>query len=73
MLRRLKDDVNISLPPKKDIVIYAGLSELQKKYYKAILTKNASVLGAKSRALIAICIQLRKCCNHPYLYLIVAT
>ena len=69
MLRRLKSDVNIVLPEKKEIVLYVGLSEMQKKYYKAILTKNIGVLGSQNaRGLIAVVMQLRKCCNHPYLF-----
>jgi hypothetical protein len=41
---------------------------MQKKYYKWILTKNAEALGSNSRALVNTVVQLRKCCNHPYLF-----
>jgi SNF2 family DNA or RNA helicase len=69
VLRRLKSDVNISLPPKRELVLFAGLSALQKKFYRWILTKNVAALGAQnSRAMTNVIMQLRKCCNHPYLF-----
>ena len=36
LLRRLKKDVMISMPPKKEVVVYCGMSALQSLYYKAI-------------------------------------
>ena len=38
LLRRLKDDVETSLPPKKEYVLYAPLSERQKEIYNRIVT-----------------------------------
>jgi ATP-dependent DNA helicase len=37
LLRRLKADVEISLPPKKEYVIYAPLSERQRQLYEHVL------------------------------------
>ncbi|EMD35723.1 hypothetical protein CERSUDRAFT_138426 [Gelatoporia subvermispora B] len=37
LLRRLKSDVETSLPPKKEYVLYAPLSERQKEIYDAIV------------------------------------
>lgn len=37
LLRRLKADVEFSLPPKKEYVLYAPLSERQRTVYDAIL------------------------------------
>ncbi|ELT97217.1 hypothetical protein CAPTEDRAFT_143945, partial [Capitella teleta] len=41
LLRRLKTDVLHNLPVKSEVVLYHGLSALQKKQYKAILTRDA--------------------------------
>lgn len=70
MLRRLKADVEKSLPKKKEIYLYFGMSEMQKKLYKQILSKNIDVVnGAGDRLqLLNVLMQLRKCCNHPYLF-----
>jgi SNF2-related domain len=37
LLRRLKVDVEHSLPPKKEYVLYAPLSEMQREIYDAVL------------------------------------
>ena len=67
-LRRLKKDVLQMLPPKAEIVVPLSLSPLQQEYYKAILTKSYGFLRSVSKSsLINICMELRKCTNHPYL------
>lgn len=49
------------------------LTDIQKKYYRAILERNFSFLslGANSNSnvpnLLNTMMELRKCCNHPYL------
>lgn len=53
------------------------LTNIQKKYYRAILEKNFSFLskggagggggGASVPNLLNTMMELRKCCNHPYL------
>jgi len=40
VLRRLKADVLKDLPKKSEVVLYHGLSAVQKTYYKAILRKD---------------------------------
>lgn len=40
ILRRTKANVLMDLPEKNDVVLYHGLSALQKKLYKAILKKD---------------------------------
>ena len=40
LLRRVKAEVAAELPKKTEVVIYHGMSALQKKYYKAILMKD---------------------------------
>ena len=45
LLRRLKSDVEKGLPPKKETILKIGMSEMQKKYYAALLQKaSPSVL-----------------------------
>ncbi|CAI8031066.1 Chromodomain-helicase-DNA-binding protein 1-like [Geodia barretti] len=70
LLRRVKSEVMEDLPAKTEVVLYTGLSSMQKNYYKAILTKDLSAFGeggSKTR-LMNILTQLRKCVNHPYLF-----
>ncbi|XP_078088986.1 chromodomain-helicase-DNA-binding protein 1-like [Mustelus asterias] len=71
LLRRIKADVAAELPKKMDIVLYHGMSALQKKYYKAILMRDLDAfeneMGKKAR-LMNIFVQLRKCVDHPYLF-----
>lgn len=40
LLRRVKAEVAADLPWKAELLMYHGMSALQKKYYKAILTKD---------------------------------
>lgn len=40
LLRRVKSEVAAELPKKVEVVLYHGMSALQRKYYKAILTKD---------------------------------
>ncbi|CCD25527.1 chromatin-remodeling ATPase ISW1 NDAI_0F02090 [Naumovozyma dairenensis CBS 421] len=74
LLRRLKNDVETSLLPKKELNLYVGMSSMQKKWYKQILEKdidavNGSNVNKESKTrLLNIVMQLRKCCNHPYLF-----
>eukprot|EP01147_Barroeca_monosierra_P000333 gene333-3700_t len=113
LLRRLKTDVEINIPSKKEFVLYASLSPLQKDYYTALIDKSdirvllskedsgqdlpeqsvedrsnrrassrrakrakqSSSTAPRKQNLLAdvhvsmqnIVMQLRKCCNHPYL------
>lgn len=72
ILRRMKEDVEKSIAPKEETIIEVELTTIQKKYYKAILERNFDhLIGGKSRAalpsLLNVMMQLRKCCNHPFL------
>ncbi|KAI5192545.1 SWI/SNF-related matrix-associated actin-dependent regulator of chromatin subfamily A member 5 [Nematocida minor] len=70
ILRREKADVEKSLLPKKIINLYSPLTDMQRKWYKMILEKDAENLvndGSKVQLMNIVC-QLRKCCNHPYLF-----
>ena len=72
-LRRMKDEVEFSIPPLIETVIDVGLTSLQKAYYKGIYSENRSVLAqfgsksVKTSQLNNIDIQLRKWCNHLFM------
>ena len=73
MLRRLKSDVELSLLPKKEIYLYVGMSATQKQLYKSILSGNIDVVNSHGQTLdkiklLNVLMQLKKVCNHPYLF-----
>ncbi|XP_051550472.1 SWI/SNF-related matrix-associated actin-dependent regulator of chromatin subfamily A member 5 isoform X4 [Myxocyprinus asiaticus] len=72
LLRRIKAEVERSLPPKKEVKIYLGLSKMQREWYTRILMKDIDILNSAGKMdkmrLLNILMQLRKCCNHPYLF-----
>ena len=77
MLRRLKVDVEKNLPPKTETILFIGMSAEQRTLYKTILMRelplitDTSVAGKNQTgrtAILNVLMQLRKCCNHPYLF-----
>ncbi len=76
VLRRLKKDtIGDLVLPKKEIVVYCGMSNLQKEYYSWILDgtlrDNLICIGiphAKRISQINQTMNLRKVCNHPFLF-----
>jgi SWI/SNF-related matrix-associated actin-dependent regulator of chromatin subfamily A member 5 len=72
LLRRLKADVERSLLPKVETKLFVGLSALQREWYSKVLRKDAWELnalgGAGRHRLHNTLMQLRKVCNHPYLF-----
>lgn len=77
MLRRLKADVFKHMPSKTELIVRVELSPMQKKYYKYILTRNFEALntrgGGNQVSLLNVVMDLKKCCNHPYLFPTAAT
>uniref|UniRef100_A0A3Q2Z402 Chromodomain helicase DNA binding protein 4 n=1 Tax=Hippocampus comes TaxID=109280 RepID=A0A3Q2Z402_HIPCM len=77
MLRRLKADVFKHMPSKTELIVRVELSPMQKKYYKFILTRNFEALntrgGGNQVSLLNVVMDLKKCCNHPYLFPAAAT
>uniref|UniRef100_F1KTD2 Chromodomain-helicase-DNA-binding protein 1-like protein n=1 Tax=Ascaris suum TaxID=6253 RepID=F1KTD2_ASCSU len=79
MIRRLKSEIAVDIPPSSQVVLYHGLSPMQKDLYRAILSKNYRFLsaagcaqgdhqGGSRNSLVNIMTQLRKCALHPYLF-----
>ena len=75
MLRRVKSEVLDQLPEKVEKVLRCELSSWQKELYKQISAKaieDKSLIGnfvqEPTRGLNNIVMQLRKVCNHPYLF-----
>jgi len=72
LLRRVKEDVEKSIPRKEETIIEVELTLVQKQYYRAIFERNRLFLyrgcdKSNLPGLSNIEMQLRKCCNHPYL------
>ncbi|KAI0095067.1 SNF2 family DNA-dependent ATPase [Irpex rosettiformis] len=74
LLRRVKSDVEKNLLPKKEINIYVGLTEMQRRWYRSVLEKDIDAVNGltgrkegKTR-LMNMVMQLRKVTCHPYLF-----
>ncbi|KIL56280.1 hypothetical protein M378DRAFT_17220 [Amanita muscaria Koide BX008] len=74
LLRRVKSDVEMGLLPKKEINLYVGLAEMQRKWYRSVLEKDIDAVNGltgkeegKTR-LMNMVMQLRKVSCHPYLF-----
>ena len=73
LLRRIKSEVEKKLLPKQETKLYVGLSGMQRQLYTKILMKDIDLLNTKSQKtekvrLLNIIMQLRKVCNHPYIF-----
>ncbi|XP_078060888.1 SWI/SNF-related matrix-associated actin-dependent regulator of chromatin subfamily A member 5-like [Mustelus asterias] len=72
LLPHIKAEVEKSLPPKKEVKMYVGLSKMQREWYTRILMKDIDILNSSGKMdkmrLLNRLMQLRKCCNHPYLF-----
>ena len=70
------------MPPKLETTISCPLTEMQLFWYKRLLLRESALLkelesahqsevsasGADWKRLNSLLMQLRKCCNHPYLF-----
>ena len=65
------DKILFQVPPKEEIIIEVELTVPQKQYYRAIYEQNTSFLyrgeAKDGPRLSNLAIELRKCCNHPFL------
>ena len=76
LLRRLKKDVEKDLPNKVEKVVKCKMSSLQSKLYQMMLKYNSLIAGesvnGKKPSTIKNAnnqlMQLRKICNHPFVY-----
>ena len=71
MLRRTKNKVENDLPPKTEKIIRVELSDFQLEYYKAILTRNYSLLSSGTgpkQSLLNVMMELKKASNHPFMF-----
>jgi len=78
LLRRLKKDVESQLPDKVEYIIKCEMSGLQRALYThmqergVMLTQGQDAKGAASKggtkALMNTIMQLRKLCNHPFMF-----
>ncbi|CAB3404069.1 unnamed protein product [Caenorhabditis bovis] len=71
LLRRVKHEVEKSIPPKREYRLYVGLSELQQQFYKAFINKSVATneqgevkLSHVSHTLM----RLRQTANHPFIF-----
>ncbi|OIT08224.1 PREDICTED: ATP-dependent DNA helicase DDM1-like [Nicotiana attenuata] len=73
LLRRMKMDVEQMLPRKKEIILYATMTEYQKKFQEHLINRtlegylieNVSTGHGFKGKLNNLMVQLRKNCNHP--------
>ncbi|GLD99976.1 hypothetical protein PINS_up008704 [Pythium insidiosum] len=76
LLLRTVKDVNsaFTLPPISEIVVHTPMAPMQRAYYKEVVARNSDAINSANNArgsriaLINILPQLRKACNHPYLF-----
>lgn len=73
LLRRLKKDVEKDLPDKQESVVRCKFSALQAKLYKDLGSSSTLWVNGKSgrtnlKGLSNVLMQLRKVCNHPFVF-----
>ena len=70
MLRRTKADRAVKLPDKIEINIGVGLTAVQLRLYQEMLQSKQLIgsNGLHSASFNNMLMQLRKVCNHPYLF-----
>jgi SNF2 family DNA or RNA helicase len=47
LLLALQADVEVSLPPKKEVILYTHLTDLQRQYYSALMKERTDVQDGK--------------------------
>jgi len=70
MLRRLKSEVEKGLPSKNETILFIKLSKLQHSMYKKILKDDFHIINGTGDNihLMNTLMQLKKVCNHPYIF-----
>ena len=70
-MRPSQYDVERGIPDKSELTVYCKLANDQMDTYRAVLKNNVDLLnggGGERVKLLNIIMQLRKACNHPYLF-----
>ena len=71
LLRRTKKDVLRSLPAKREKILLVQMTPLQRRYARWIIARNYRDLNrgvkGKKASLSNVIMELKKCCNHPFL------
>jgi len=77
LLRRLKKDVESQLPDKVEYIIKCEMSGMQRALYTHMQEKGVMLTegggqkgkgGGGAKALMNTIMQLRKLCNHPFMF-----
>merc|ERR1719412_1393819 len=77
LLRRLKKDVESQLPDKVEYIIKCEMSGLQRRLYSHMQEKGVLLMDTNAvkkpgqsgaKALMNTIMQLRKLCNHPFMF-----
>ncbi|XP_037087593.1 ATP-dependent helicase brm-like [Pollicipes pollicipes] len=76
LLRRLKKEVESQLPDKVEYIIKCEMSAVQRLLYRHMQSKGIMLTDGKSggagrggsKALMNTIMQLRKLCNHPFMF-----
>lgn len=77
LLRRLKKEVESQLPDKVEYIVKCEMSALQRVLYKHMQSKGVLLTDGSergktgkggSKALMNTIVQLRKLCNHPFMF-----
>ena len=68
LLKRTKNVIDKTIPPKKEVHLYVGLTKIQTEIYKNLLLKKSPTNNSTKNSLLNILMNLRKACNHPYLF-----
>ncbi len=55
LLRRLKSDVTLEVPPKKEIIVYAPLTAKQEAFYTAVVNKTIAKMLGKEKVTPCSC------------------
>ena len=69
----MKEDVEQSIPPLQETIIDIEMTTMQKTIYRGLYENNKDMLvknfsqAASNINLNNLEMQLRKCCNHPFL------
>lgn len=72
LLRRVKKQVEKSLPAKSERILSVELAPMQRRYLQMVVARNFRELNkgvkGKKSSLQNVVMEMKKCCNHPFLF-----